>query len=57
LRNNGSFVYTPTAGWFGEDTFTYRVTDGRLQSTPVSVTIQIGSGSVPYALADEKTQS
>jgi hypothetical protein len=21
LRNNGSFVYTPTTGWFGEDTF------------------------------------
>ena len=27
LNTNGSFLYTPNAGWFGTDTFTYRATD------------------------------
>lgn len=40
LNADGSFTYTPDAGFVGEDTFTYNATDGQLEGTsgPVVVT-------------------
>ncbi len=39
LNPDGSFTYTPPAGWGGIDTFTYYVNDGYNNSDPVSVVI------------------
>lgn len=54
LNADGTFSYTPTAGYFGADSFTYRVSDGTLQSDPVTVSFNIlpGANSVPVANAD-----
>jgi VCBS repeat-containing protein len=41
LNSNGSFTYTPNAGFSGVDTFTYRATDGTNVSAPVVVTITV----------------
>ena len=41
LAADGSFTYTPAADFNGEDTFTYRATDGELTSDPVTVTITV----------------
>ncbi|MFO1000733.1 MAG: cadherin-like domain-containing protein [Planctomycetaceae bacterium] len=50
LNANGSFVYTPVANYFGTDTFTYRASDGLLQSGIATVTITIASvNDVPVA--------
>jgi hypothetical protein len=38
---DGSFVYTPPAGWSGLDSFTYAVNDGAQSSPETSVTIQV----------------
>jgi VCBS repeat-containing protein len=50
LNPNGSFTYTPTAGYSGPDTFTYRSSDGTLDSTPATVTINVNSA--PTAVGD-----
>ena len=39
FNSSGAFVYTPEAGYVGDDTFSYRVFDGGLYSTPAIVTI------------------
>ncbi|MEA2371954.1 MAG: hypothetical protein QOH12_2348 [Solirubrobacteraceae bacterium] len=41
LNADGSFTYTPTANFFGSDSFTYRATDGFASSTPATVTITV----------------
>jgi uncharacterized repeat protein (TIGR01451 family)/CSLREA domain-containing protein len=41
LNPDGSFVYTPTAGFSGVDTFTYRANDGLADSNVASVTITV----------------
>ena len=42
LRSDGSFTYTPAAGFAGTDTFTYFVTDrSGLASAPVPVSISV----------------
>lgn len=59
---NGSFTYTPTANYFGTDSFTYRVSDGTLTSnvTTVSLTVN-GSNQAPvstndaYSIAEDGT--
>ena len=42
LNVDGSFAYTPDAGFVGEDSFTYRATDGGIVSdeTVVSITVE-----------------
>jgi VCBS repeat-containing protein len=40
---DGSFTYTPRAGFSGQDSFTYRASDGNTFSTPSTVTIQVAS--------------
>jgi len=48
-NSNGSFTYTPTTGYSGADSFTYKVNDGSLDSSTVTVSITIvvpsGGGS------------
>ena len=39
LNANGSLTYTPDANWSGTDSFTYKASDGTLDSDPATVTI------------------
>jgi VCBS repeat-containing protein len=41
MNANGSFIYTPVADFFGTVTFTYRVSDGALNSNTVTVTLNV----------------
>jgi VCBS repeat-containing protein len=43
LNADGSFVYTPDANFNGIDSFTYRATDGSLQSAIRTVTLTVNS--------------
>ena len=48
--------YTPNADAFGKDSFTYKASDGTLQSTAATVTITItGINDKPVAVNDSKT--
>ncbi len=42
LSPNGSFFYTPDAGFTGIDSFTYRATDGTAFSSAVTVNLTVG---------------
>ncbi len=50
LNSNGSFLYTPTSGYNGSDSFVYRASDGSAASNAI-VTITINNTS-PTALGD-----
>ncbi|QCB45693.1 Ig-like domain-containing protein [Hydrogenophaga sp. PAMC20947] len=50
LNTNGSFTYTPLAGFTGNDTFTYQVTDG-LATASASVTINLSTPAAPTSNA------
>ncbi|MEX2186230.1 MAG: Ig-like domain-containing protein, partial [Pirellulales bacterium] len=53
LNANGSFTYTPNAGFVGVDTFTYQANDGSASSTAVTVSITVLDTNVaPTATAD-----
>jgi hypothetical protein len=41
LNPNGSFTYTPNAGFVGTDSFTYRANDKALDSAPATVTVKV----------------
>jgi VCBS repeat-containing protein len=41
LEADGSFTYTPEPGYVGPDTFTYRASDGLLESDLATVTIDV----------------
>jgi hypothetical protein len=43
FNDNGSFEYTPSAGFTGEDSFTYTATDGNGGSSTTTVTITVDS--------------
>ncbi|GAA1515108.1 LamG-like jellyroll fold domain-containing protein [Nocardioides humi] len=47
LAEDGSFSYTPDAGFTGTDTFTYRASDGTAQSGPTTVTITVQAAPDP----------
>jgi VCBS repeat-containing protein len=49
LNADGSFTYTPTAGFAGSDSFTYQASDGVAASTPATVSITV------QARADDET--
>lgn len=53
LNTDGSFVYTPTTGFFGADSFTYHSNDGELDSDVVTVTVNVTNG--PTANNDSYT--
>ncbi|MFO0869322.1 MAG: Ig-like domain-containing protein [Pirellulales bacterium] len=54
LNDNGSFTYTSTAGYSGSDSFTYRASDGTLNSNTATVTLTI-TNAAPVANADTYT--
>ena len=41
VASDGSFTYTPAAGFSGDDGFTYRASDSFLASTPAAVTLHV----------------
>ncbi len=41
LNDDGSFTFTPAAGFWGDVTFTYRIFDGIDYSDPITVTITV----------------
>ena len=41
LNSDGSFTYTPAAGFTGTETFTYRADDGYDRSSPATVTLVV----------------
>jgi hypothetical protein len=43
LRQNGSFVYSPQAGFTGTDSFTYVAKDGAVSSNVATVTLQVAA--------------
>ncbi|MEX2173763.1 MAG: Ig-like domain-containing protein [Pirellulaceae bacterium] len=47
LNTNGSFTFTPTTGYTGPDSFTYRVSDGTNQSAPVTVSLSVALPNQP----------
>ena len=53
LNPNGSFTYTPSANYFGSDSFTYKVNDGTSDSNEATVTITVNSiNDAPLAADD-----
>ncbi|TWU42564.1 Ig-like domain-containing protein [Novipirellula artificiosorum] len=53
LGEDGSFTYTPEDGFYGQDSFTYRVQDSSLVSDTATVTIMVNRvNSVPVANDD-----
>jgi VCBS repeat-containing protein len=53
LNADGGFTYTPAADYNGNDSFTYRASDGTLQSGPATVTIAVtGANDGPTATGD-----
>ncbi|HEY0322463.1 MAG TPA: Calx-beta domain-containing protein, partial [Pyrinomonadaceae bacterium] len=44
LNSNGSFSYTPQAGFSGTDSFTYKANDGAADSNVATVTINVNEG-------------
>jgi VCBS repeat-containing protein len=52
LNNNGGFTYTSINGFAGNDTFTYRATDGTTTSGTATVTITVTPDNAPVANND-----
>ena len=50
----GRIRYTPAAGWTGQDTFTYEVSDGAGGTAKSAVTVTVTDGD-PVALPDTRT--
>ena len=50
LAANGGFTYTPTTGYTGADSFTYRANDGSLNSNTVTVSLTVGGAATNQAL-------
>jgi hypothetical protein len=54
LGQDGGFEYTPNADFFGEDSFTYQVSDGELESAQALVTLRVlPVNDAPQAFDDE----
>jgi uncharacterized repeat protein (TIGR01451 family) len=54
LNPDGTVTYTPTTGFTGTASFTYRVTDGTQTSSPATVTVTVFNAA-PVAVADSFT--
>ncbi|WP_254721922.1 beta strand repeat-containing protein [Kovacikia minuta] len=55
LNADGSFLYTPKAGFSGTDTFTYQATDSLITSNLATVTVVVGTNAPPVAVDDAST--
>ena len=53
LNADGSFTYTPDPDFNGQDSFTYRASDGTATSAPATVTITVGGENDPPVAADD----
>ena len=53
FMSDGSFTYTPAQDFFGEDSFYYSVSDGKLESKPVGVGITVNSIIDPPVAIDD----
>jgi len=54
LNTNGSFDYTPTPGYTGIDSFTYRASDSALDSNIATVTLTIDNSNDPPVIQTGK---
>ncbi len=54
LNADGSFTYTPAAGFTGTDSFTYLANDGALDSNAATVTIEVRAGLTDLDIAQFK---
>lgn len=54
---SGAFTYFPAADYFGTDEFTYTVSDGKLESRPATVSIQIANVNDPPTIAGVPPQT
>jgi VCBS repeat-containing protein len=53
VNANGTYTYTPAAGYIGPDSFTYTASDGTLQDTgTVSITVTATGNHAPVAVDD-----
>lgn len=57
LNGNGSFTYTPSADYFGTDSFTYKANDGLLNSNPATVTITVNGVNDPPVAVNDSVQT
>lgn len=48
LQPDGAFTYEPDPGFAGNDDFTYQVSDGELESQPVTVTITVSERQADF---------
>jgi len=55
LQPDGSFTYTPAAGFVGTDTFTYQDNDGPLSGNVATVTIDVTDPHAPVAVNEAYT--
>jgi VCBS repeat-containing protein len=53
VNANGSFVYDPTDGYTGSDSFTYQASDGALSTASVTVTLTIHDDNQTAHLFDD----
>ncbi len=51
-----ALTYTPSADFFGTDSFTYRASDGRLDSEPATVNIEVSAVDDPVRLNEATWQ-
>jgi VCBS repeat-containing protein len=47
LNTDGTFTYTPNANFAGSDSFTYKASDGQLESNVAMVTINVAAANDP----------
>ena len=57
LNPNGSFSYTPNAGFYSADSFTYRDSDGTLQSNTATVALTVTQPLAPPPTAPTNTSA
>ena len=57
LNANGSFSYKPDLNWHGTDTFTYKASDGELESAVTTVTITVTSVKDDVAAVDDEYET
>lgn len=62
INSNGSFTYTPSAGYAGSDNFSFKVTDGISESFASTIMLDVtnhapSAGSVSYSATNTQTLS